>query len=652
MSLPPVRVVHPYPMRKLNLRQAMLLMVLAPLLGAAVFAILEVRWIDAKASDLQHMERAIGLALEFGKLKSLLATEKQDSWNMYTIPGNEVTYRQHIAESDRILTDIQRTIVLGEYGKRFQENLTSLLELARNLGPVRDYFLARRPTDDRTKQEIKNTIYADIDGKLGALVNGLATETRDPALAVRLQTLTWCTEMLEAATTEAGVYCWAHEAGTLPALQVYAGVETITETRRTLEKLLTTASVPELRPFFQKLFASPAYLRAEEIVRTFRQPNEPTLRHFDPQGLAPWRAVAELDRTKVLNEMQPYVLGELQSFNREYLHRLETQRVAMLTVLSGMIVLSAVVAFLLGRSTYVTLRQANGALAGGGAEITAAATRTTSSSQRLSSVASEQASSLEETAASLEQLKSNNERNANNAQLAAARMRDTATLVAESVRAMNELVAAMQEISRHSDGARKIMTTIDEIAFQTNLLALNASVEAARAGEAGAGFAVIADEVRRLAMRTAEASAETARLIDSSTGTTAQGVTLTEQVHAAFGQMDTQARAAAERMAEILNSSQELLNGIRQITSTAQQLDGVTQHNAAISQENAANAAVIADEADGLNRTVATLTMLVGAAAAQPQDELPPEERSTRKKTKGAAARPTDSHRIKELAKL
>ncbi len=589
-------------------------MVVGPLLGAAIFAAAQVRWIDRKTADLQHMERAIGLTIEFGELKTLMAAEKQDSWNMYTVAGNEVTYRQHIADSDRLLGRIRTTLVLGEYGTDFQQNVTALLELLRGLERVRTYYLARRTTDDRNKQDIKNTLYGEIDVKLATLVTSLATETREPSLAARLQTLTWCTEMLEASTTEAGVYCWAHEAGQLPALQVYAGVQQITETRRALEKLLTTAAVPELRPFFQRLFASPAYLRADEIVRTFRQPDEGPLRQFDPKGLSEWRGIAELERAKVLNQMQPYVLSELQAFNRDYLHRLRWQRIGMLSVLSGMIVVSAVVAFLLGRSTYLTLRQANGALNGGAKEITAAAQRTTASSQRLSSVASEQAASLEETAASLEQLKANNERNANNAQLAATRMQDTAKLVTVSVRAMDELVAAMQEISRHSDGARKIMTTIDEIAFQTNLLALNASVEAARAGDAGAGFAVIADEVRRLAMRTAEASAETARLIDSSTGTTTQGATLTEQVHAAFGQMDTQARAAAERMAEILNSTQELLSGIRQITSTAQQLDGVTQHNAAISQENAANAVIIADEARVLNDTVATLTTLVGAA--------------------------------------
>ncbi|MFK7740746.1 MAG: methyl-accepting chemotaxis protein [Planctomycetota bacterium] len=81
---------------------------------------------------------------------------------------------------------------------------------------------------------------------------------------------------------------------------------------------------------------------------------------------------------------------------------------------------------------------------------------------------------------------------------------------------MQDLVSAMQELSEASTEAQKVTTVIDDIAFQTNLLALNAAVEAARAGEAGKGFAVVAEEVRSLALRSAESARDSAKIMHRS----------------------------------------------------------------------------------------------------------------------------------------
>jgi signal transduction histidine kinase len=259
----------------------------------------------------------------------------------------------------------------------------------------------------------------------------------------------------------------------------------------------------------------------------------------------------------------------------------------------------------------------------GSARMAAASDQISSASRSLADGASEQAASLEETSASLEEIASMTRRNADNAREAkelATQMRGAADTGADDMR---EMSIAMEALKNSSDNISKIIKTIDEIAFQTNILALNAAVEAARAGEAGMGFAVVAEEVRNLAQRSAQAARETAEKIEDSVEKSRAGAGLGARVETRLAEIVRRAREVDELVAGIATASREQSQGINQVNTAVTQMDKVTQGNAATAEESASASEELEHQAQALEWAVVDLVALVGSQSQRATTPVP-----------------------------
>lgn len=209
-----------------------------------------------------------------------------------------------------------------------------------------------------------------------------------------------------------------------------------------------------------------------------------------------------------------------------------------------------------------------------------------------------------EQAASIESLVSNVTAITSQIQTSTVRCGDASELVdkatgytAEADTKMEQLTEATKNIDRSSTEISTIIKTIEDIAFQTNILALNAAVEAARAGSAGKGFSVVADEVRNLAAKSAEAAQNTNTLINRSIQDVKTGTESTDLAVSAMQVIDDCIQSIKTLMDEIASASvqqSEMIslveNGIKEISSVVQTNSSAAEKSAAVSKELSAQA--------------------------------------------------------------
>jgi methyl-accepting chemotaxis protein len=318
----------------------------------------------------------------------------------------------------------------------------------------------------------------------------------------------------------------------------------------------------------------------------------------------PWKNKGELKaRFKVaaLTYFEPWdwVIGASQYEDDNYAAK--EQALAVLTgvlwfsLIGGMIIMIGigVVAVFMGNRLARELRHAITQLNSGAEQVTHASAQIASASQSLASGASEQAASVEETSSSLEELSSMTRQNADNSKLASQLMGGAKKSVDKADSSVTAMDHAMTEIKRASDQTSKIIKTIDEIAFQTK------------------GFAVVAEEVRNLARRSAEAAKNTSSLIEDTLQRVAGGVQVVGGLKGALEEVTESSAKVLNLVNEIAAASTEQAQGIEQVNAAVSQMNSITQQNASSAEESASAAEELSAQAETVHDSAGVLAQLV-----------------------------------------
>lgn len=523
---------------------------------------------------------------------------------------------------DRFLVKVDTTTITPELKEALEQIKTARAQLPK----LREWMYNNNTPKVETELQLADA-YLALRAVFNTALPLLVDQTSHATIARKLLVLSKTTLARNKMVIAAGYIFWT--------VQVYDSSKTLVDQRNSLlikegveVAEASFAEIPaisqgEARSKFLAIYRQPKWREGINYARKFASclmaRTTPTPITKDTEW-SPYFSLWE-------EELGAYVLW-LREDLTQTCRAIRDAAVRQRNMMSGALVVSILGLFFisqrLSRSIVKPLYGTASTLASYAATFFDEANKMVSASSVFSDGANKQAAALQQTSASLEELTATTKTNAQTAALAVEASHTASLTAKEGKHYISALIATVAEVEKLGSAISGILKTIDEIAFQTNILALNAAIEAARAGSAGAGFAVVAEEVRTLAQRSARAAEETTELlVGGGASETAKQKGVVEglaKIRQDAARLAEHFEAIVTKIAEtdtqagqIAAASNEQSQGLTSISEAVHEIDVVTQDNAASSRNVAETADLLKEKAEEMKVAASALQHLVGA---------------------------------------